>query len=136
MLKIKLLNEKAELNNFNYVEIKEYIPNLPFKLKIQLFDSETAQRLMADTGASLNFIFQTREGTLVKPGTFMFDPSDKSMWEVSITAAESVDIIGGNFQVVLDFDGSSVEADLSDSDDLKSGMAYNVISKIQFDGEC
>lgn len=137
MLKIKLINEQATLNNFSYVETKEYIPNFKFSIKFQIQDSETLQRVMSDVGASCNVILQKRDGSeLVKPAAYMFDPDDKSLWQVNFTAAESNDIVGGNFQVLLDFDGSAIEEDLSDSDDLRSGMAYNVLAKIQFDGEC
>jgi hypothetical protein len=137
MLKIKLINEQATLNNFNYVEVKEYIPNMVFTVKFQIQDSETLQRLISDDTAKCNAILQKRDGTeLTKAASFLFSPGDKSMWKISLTAAESNDIVGGNFQVVLDFNGSSTVANLSDSTDLRSGMAYNVLAKIQFDGEC
>lgn len=137
MLKLKLVNEQVELNNFHYVESKEYIPNLPFSVKFQIMDSETKQRLIPGTSAKLNCIFQLRDGTeLVKSASMIFNPDDRSMWKIEMSKTESNDIVGSNFQVILDFEGDSTVADLSDATDLRSGMAYNVISKIQFDGEC
>lgn len=137
MLKIKLLNEQTTLNNFKHVENKEYIPALPFVIKFQISESETLQRLIPTTNAKLNVIFQKRDGSeLVKAATLLFNPDDRSMWNISISAAEASDIVGSNFQVILDFNGSSTVSDLSNSTDLQSGMAYNLLSKIQFDGEC
>lgn len=137
MLKIKLLNENVTLNNFNYVDIKEYIPNSPFKIKLQILDSETLQRLIPGTSAKMNATFQKRDGTeLVKAATMLFNPDDRSMWQVAITAAESNDIIGSNVQFDLDFEGDSTVPDLSDATDLRSGMAYSILAKITFDGEC
>lgn len=138
MLKIKLINEQATLNNFNYVEVKEYIAGQALSIKVQITDSETKQRLIPDTGARLNAIFQKRDGTeLKKAGTMLFNPDDRSMWKIDLTSAETTDIIGSNVKFELDFNGSaSAPPDLSTSTDLRIGMAYNVLSKITFDGEC
>jgi hypothetical protein len=138
MLKIKLINEQATLNNFHYVETKEYIPNFPFSIKFQIQDSETLMRLIPSVDAVAQVIFQLRDGTeLTKTATLLFTPDDRSIFKVDLSKTESNNIVGGNFQVLLDFNGSaSAPPDLSDSTDLRSGMAYNVLAKIQFDGEC
>jgi hypothetical protein len=137
MLKIKLLNEQVTLNNFRFVETKEYIPNLPFVLKVQIQASETLQRLIPGTSAKLNAIFQKRDGTsLTKACSMIFNPDDRSMWQVSISKIESNDIVGSNVQFNLDFTGDSTTSDLADATDLRSGMAYSILAKITFDGEC
>ena len=137
MLKIKVLKEQLTLNNFSYTVQKEYVPNLPFTLKIQITDSETTQRLIPGTAAKLNAIFQKRDGTaLTKPCAMIFDPDDRSMWEVSLTGLESNDIVGGNVEFRLDFDGDSTTPDLADSTDLRVGMGFSILAKVIFDGEC
>lgn len=137
MLKIKVLNEQLTLNNFEYLETKEYIPNIPLKLKVQIYDSETQQRLIPSTTAKMNAIFQNREGDeTVVAASMIFNPDDRSMWEVSIDAATSNDIIGSNVRFDLDFNGSSTTSDLANSTDLRSGMGYSILSKVTFDGEC
>jgi hypothetical protein len=137
MLKIKLLNEQLTLNNFEYLEVKEYIPNLPLNVKIQIMDSETGQRLIPSTSAKLIAIFQKRDSTeLTVNGAMIFNPDDRSMWTIPLTAVQSNDIIGSNVLIKLDFNGSSTLADLSDSTDLRAGMAYSILAKITFDGEC
>lgn len=137
MLKIKVLNEQLTLNNFEYLETKEYIPNIPFKLKVQISDSETQKRLIPSVDAKMNAVFQNRDGNeLVVAATMLFNPDDRSMWQVSLTAAQSNDIIGSNVRFDLDFDGSSTTPDLKDSTDFRSGMGYSILAKITFDGEC
>lgn len=138
MLKIKLINEQATLNNFNYVEQKEYVAGNPFVLKIQLTDSETKQRLIPSATANLNAIFQKKDGTeLTIAAAMLFNPDDRSMWSVSVSAANSLEITGSNVKFELDFNGSAAAPPvLSDSTDLRVGMAYNVVSKVTFDGEC
>lgn len=137
MLKIKLLNEQLTLNNFHYLEVKEYLPNLPLSLKIQISDSETMQRLIPGTAAKMNATFQKRDSTeLVKAGTMIFNPDDRSMWKFDLTAAEANDIIGGNVLFELDFLGDSTLPDLSDATDLRAGMGYSILAKVTFDGEC
>lgn len=137
MLKIKVLNEQLTLNNFEYLEVKEYVPNLPLNLKIQILDSETEHRLIPSTSAKLIAIFQKRDSTeLTVTATMLFNPDDRSMWQIALTAANTNDIIGSNVLIKLDFNGSSSSPDLSDSTDLRAGMAYGIMSKITFDGEC
>lgn len=137
MLKIKLLNEQLTLNNFDYLEIKDYIPNLPLNLKIQILDSETTQRLIPATSAKLIAIFQKRDSTeLTINGSMIFNPDDRSMWLIALTAVQTNDIIGSNVLIKLDFNGSSTLPDLSDSTDLRAGMAYSILGRITFDGEC
>ncbi len=136
MLKVKLINDQAVLNNFSYVETKEYIPDQPLVIKLQILDSQTNMRLIPATTAKLNAIFQLRDGTeLTVAGAMLYNPDDRSLWSVSLTAEQTVDIVGSNFQIDLSFNGSG-SGDLSDSTDLRSGMAYSQLAKITFDGEC
>lgn len=137
MLKIKLLNDQMTLNNFSFVAVKEYVPNFPLDLKVQISDSETQQRLIPSTVAKMNAIFQKRDGTaLTKACAMIFNPDDRSMWELELTASETNDIVGGNVQFLLDFDGDSTTPDLADATDLRTGMAYSILGKVTFDGEC
>lgn len=138
MLKIKLVNEQATLNNFKYVEVKEYIAGQPMTLKIQIQDSENKSRLIPDTEANLTATFQKRDGTeLTVQAVMMFNPDDRSMWKISLTGTQTLDIVGSNVRIDLDFNGSAAAAPvLTDSTDLRIGMAYNVMSKITFDGDC
>lgn len=138
MLKVKLINEQATLNNFHYVEVKEYIAEQKLVLKIQVQDSETKQRLIPDQAANCTATFQKRDGTELQiEGEMLFGDDDRSMWQFELTPADTLEIVGSNVLVELDFNASATAApDLSDSTDLRVGMAYNVLAKITFDGEC
>lgn len=137
MLKIILVNEVASLNNFFKVESKEYVPGKPMTVKFQIMDSELDIRLIPATNAKVNVTIKKSDNTdLVKAAAMMFNPDDRSLWTVSFTGAETLAMVGANMLVELDFNGSSVLSNLSDSTDLRTGMAYNVLAKITFDGEC
>jgi hypothetical protein len=129
MLTITLLNDLAQLNNYYTVVAKTYIPNYPLTIKFQIFDSQSTDRLIPATNATANCIFQLSDGTeLTVAATMLFNPDDRSMWKVQLTADQSNNIVGSNFQVTLDFAG--------DASDIRVGMALNVLQKISFDGEC
>lgn len=138
MLLIKLLNEQAALNNFSYVETKKYSPGIEVKIKVQLHDDETTHRLMPGETAVLNAVFQKSDGTeLTVPCTKLFPDDDRSMWQCILSAANTLLVVGSNIRFDLDFNGSATAPPvLTDSTDLRTGMAYQAISKITFDGEC
>lgn len=131
MIKIKLINAQATLNSFSYLETKKYTPNLALVIKLQIIDEELGIRLMANPTSTCKVYFQLSDGTeLEKTATLLFSsaPTDLSMWTVSLTAQNTIDIIGSNFRVQLDM--------LADTTDVRIGMAYNVLSKVVFDGDC
>jgi hypothetical protein len=129
MLNITLLNDLAELNNYYTVVSKNYIANYPLTLKFQISDNQSQDRLIPATNATANCIFQNSDGSeLTIAASMLFNPDDRSMWQVSLDAAQSNNIVGSNFQVVLDFAGNA--------SDIRVGMAINVLAQINFDGEC
>lgn len=137
MLKVKLINEQATLNNYSFKETKEYVPGLPLNVKFQILDVDANLRLIPGTTAKLNATFQHKDGTEFSvAGSMIFNPDDRSMWLVALSATQTSDLVGSNFQIELDFNGSSTLPDLSDSTDLRAGMAYSVLRKVTFDGEC
>lgn len=138
MLLIKLLNEQATLNNFTYVETKKYSAGADVKIKVQLNDEETTRRLIPDATARLNAIFQKSDGTeLTVQCTLLFGQDDRSVWQAILTAANTLLVVGSNIRFDLDFNGSAtVPPVLTTSTDLRTGMAYQAISKVTFDGNC
>lgn len=129
MLNITLLNDLAELNNFFTVVSKSYFPNYPLNIKFQISDDQLNDRLIPATTATATCIFQNSDGTeLTVTASMLFNPDDRSMWQVQLTADQSNNIVGSSFQVVLDF--------LGDGTDIRTGLALNVLALINFDGEC
>ncbi len=125
---IKLINTKATLNNFFLLGQLEYVPGETLKVNIHLVDTESKNRLIPGSTSTLDFIFQKTDGTeLTKTGTLLFGQDDRSMWTTTLTDVETAEIIGSNFKVELDFDGAG---------DFDSAIAYNVLHRSSFDGEC
>lgn len=126
MLTIKLLLDNSTVNNYRYLEAKEYTPGVAFSVKFQILDSETHNRFIPALGATINIIMKDQTGTdFTKVATMLFSADDRSMWTFSLTALEATNLTGGNFKVELT-EGSVVSV----------GMAYGNLSKITFDGEC
>lgn len=129
MLKIDLINDQATLNNFSILPNKEYVAGYPLVIKFRISDSDTKLRLIPSTVATCTCTFQKSDGTeLVKTGTMLFNPDDRSLWSISLTTQDTLDVVGTNMLVKLDM--------LGDTTDIRIGMASNVLSKITFDGEC
>lgn len=129
MLAIKLLNDQATLNNFYNVSSRDYIPGDAFTLNFQIFDSQTKQRFMADADATIEVVFQKNDGSELTVEADVLFETDRSMWSVEMTAESTETIVGANFMVVM-------TTEVDEEDVIVSGMAYNALSKITFDGEC
>lgn len=129
MLTVKIINNQATLNNFFYVDSISYVAGIAFSIPFEIFDDETKLRLIPATTATMTCVFAKSDGTtLTLPATMVFNPDDRSIWTVSISAPNSLLIVGGNFEVILDF--------LGDGTDIRVGFAQNVLDKITLDGEC
>ena len=126
MLTIKLLLDNSTVNNYRYLEAKEYTPGVAFDVKFQLFDSETHERYIPATGSTINVIMKDQTGTdFTKVATMLFAADDRSMWTFSLTSTEATNLTGGNFKV-----------ELTEGSEITIGMAYISLSKVTFDGEC
>ncbi len=129
MLHIRLINDQAAVNNFFYVDSKDYVADQDFTIKFQILDEQLNNRLMPTVDATCKVTFQKSDGSeLELTADMLFPDDDRSMWKVDVTAANSLLIVGSNFRVDLDVAG--------DATDMRTGMAYNVISIITFDGDC
>ncbi|SRR6266481_5772769 len=129
MIAIKLVNDQATLNNYSFEEIKEYVPGDVFSIRFQIFDPQTGNRIVPGTMATCTVVIQNSDGTFnTKTASMMFNPDDRSFWKVNLNSTDSTNLVGQNFKVLLDF--------LGDTTDIRTGMSYNSISKITFDGVC
>lgn len=129
MISVKLVNDQATLNNYTFEEVKEYVGGEAFSVRFEIFDPQTGNRLIPGSAATLNVIVQNSDGTFSTiAAAMMFSPDDRSFWQVDFSTVDSTNLVGANFKVVLDF--------LGDTTDIRTGMAYNVLGKITFDGEC
>lgn len=129
MLSVRLINDQATVNNFFYVEEKEYVPNVAVNFYFQLWDPQTKNRVIPGTSGTVTVVFENADGTQLSiTATKLFSADDRSLWKAALNASQSNAIVGSNFKVTLDVVG--------DASDVRVGMAYNVVSKITFDGDC
>lgn len=124
MIKLKLLNSQATLNDYKVLNAIDYTPGEEIRLVVKLINSQLDIRFIPDAAATLNFEFLDTDGnTVTKAGTVFAD--DRSMWEVTLTETETLTLTGGFIKVVLDDNGTTMIA-----------IAKNVLSKILIDGDC
>lgn len=129
MITIALINNLAVLNNFVAEDAIQYVPGSTVKVNFQISDDQTNQRLIPGTAAECTATIQNSDGTFTDIDcTMLFNPDDRSCWSFTMTTDMTMLLVGGNFKVTLDF--------LGDGTDIRVGMAYNVLSKITFDGSC
>lgn len=126
MLTIKLLMDNSTVNNYRYLEAKDYTPGVAFDVKFQLYDSETHNRYMPASGSTMSVVMKDQTGTdFTKVASMLFSADDRSMWTFSLTALEATNLTGGNFKVELNEGGT-----------ISVGMAYISLSKVTFEGDC
>jgi hypothetical protein len=129
MLNVKLLNDQAELNYYFNITSVSYIPGETVKINIQFFDVDSGVRFIPSTSATCTAQFKQNDGTmLTKTASMLFNPDDRSIWQISLSTAESQVIVGSNFLVLLDV--------LGDSTNVQQAMGVNMLSPVYFDGDC
>ena len=129
MINIALLNDQPTLNNYYSITSVQYIPGETVKINFQILDVDAKIRFIPPSAATMNVTFKKSDGTdLVKAATKLFDPDDRSIWQVSLDATESPLIIGNNFLVTLDVNGDATE--------IEQGIGENMLTKNLFEGDC
>ena len=112
MIKAKLLNSDAILNNFTEIEAVTYVPGENVDVVIRLFASQRPHRFVPPNGAAIvKFKFQTNNiitPILEKTATAV-DALDRSMWTISLSQAESQTLIGSNIEVEVDLLGDGTQ---------------------------
>ena len=129
MLDIKLINSQATLNYYFYISSVQYSTSESVTINFQLFDVDSGVRFIPSSSATCNVTFKQNDGTMLTvAASFLFNPSDLSMWKVSLTAMQVANIVGSNFQVTLDV--------LGDGTNIQQALGVNLLSPIYFDGDC
>jgi hypothetical protein len=129
MVNIQLVNKAAELNNYKYIQVIEFIPGEVLKINFQIQDPELGIRIMCGNAATMIATFMQNDGTefTVNP-TLLFSPGDNSIWTVTLDSAQTMVLVGNNFKISVDI--------LGDTTDVRQGIANNVIAKFLFEGQC
>lgn len=129
MLNVKLINDLPQLNAWFYITSVTYIPGETVKITFQFQELDSNIRYIPGTSATCNVSFKVNDGTtLVKAATMLFSPDDRSIWQVNLSSAESLTIVGNNFLAALDV--------LGDATNIQQAIGNNMLSITLFDGEC
>lgn len=129
MLSVAILNDQPALNNYFIVDSVNYIAGETVVINFQFSDPEVLIRFIPGTLATCTVTFKLSDGTnLVKTATMLYNPDDRSIWTVTLSSSESLQVIGSSFLASLDVVG--------DASNIQQAIATNVMSKTFFDGEC
>lgn len=129
MIKAKLLNSDAQLNNFIEIETINYVPGEKIKVVIRLFDSQLDIRRISPVGSEIEMKFlKASDNTFLTKTATVLDGLDRSIWYVELSATESADLASSNIQVEEDV--------LDDDTDVRITVIQQGLSKILFSGDC
>jgi hypothetical protein len=129
MLNVQILADSPQLNTFSKVSSISFIPGETPIINFQLLGPDGVTRFIPPTTAVVSVGFKKNDGTtLTKSATGTFPSDDRSMWNVSLTAAESAVVIGQNIIVSVDM--------LNDQSDIRQAVGNNVLSLTFFEGDC
>lgn len=107
VLTAKILNSDASLNSFFEISSLDFIPGAPIDLVIRLHSPQRDLRYVPGASAQVDVIFNKTDGTNLTKAASVVDSGDRSMWKVSLTAAETEEILSGNFTFELDVNGDN-----------------------------
>lgn len=121
MLSAVIINEDAELNWFFEIGSADFVPGSTVKLCLQLINEEKELRYIPPETAELTLKFLKTDGSELEKAATLIDADDRSLWTVSLTAEESLEIVGGNVLLSLDI--------LGDGTEIKLGVIENAIRR-------
>lgn len=127
MIKAKVLNSDAVLNNFKEIGSLEFINGEQKTLNIQLFETELNLRYVPPTTCIVTLTFNKSGGTTLSKVAGVLDSGDRSLRTVTLSEIETATVIGGNVQISLDI--------LGDASEIRKGIILNAMVRI-VEGAC
>ena len=125
MRSARLINSDASLNTFFELSTLDFVPGTQATLALRLFDSQKSLRYVPPITSILKIFMQKTDSTELEKTMTIIDSGDRSMWSVTLTAADTADLIGGNIRFELDPNG--------DQSVLEIGLIQNGLSSILVD---
>jgi len=118
MLRAKILNPEALLNDHDVLTALEFLPGEQTRLVIKLFNPQRKDQLryIPASAATVTVYLPKKDGTNVELAMTKFT-DDRSMWYVDIEEAVTSELAGGNvyFQVDELGDGSKITKGLMEN---------------------
>src|SRR3970040_755128 len=105
MLKAKLLNSEASLNDYFFIEALEFVPGQNLTIALQLFDGQRNIRFIPPAAAELTLAMIDSEGAEFEVDAELIDADDRSMWKVELSQEQVETLAGQNIVLELDIDG-------------------------------
>jgi hypothetical protein len=128
MIKAKLLNSEASLNDFFYVGSVEFVPGENVTFALQIFLSEKNIRYIPPVAAELTLTFIDKDGVDVVKTAAVIDADDRSMWSVDLSQAETEVLAGQTVSGELDVNG--------DGTIIYKFVLQNSLIRINLSGDC
>lgn len=128
MVKAKLLNSDASLNDFRVVGSAEFIPGENLTIALQIFLDEKGIRYIPPAAAEMQLTFINSDDTELEKDAAVIDADDRSMWKVSLSQAETELLQGQNIEGVLDVNG--------DGTLVYKFLIANVLQRVNLAGDC
>jgi hypothetical protein len=122
MIRGKMINAAASLNNYQHIGSVEYMLGDAFVLNFQLWDPELKIRFVPPATAIVKVTLNNQDSTTnVKTATFI-DPLDLSLNSIAITAADSAQLLDGNLNFSVDL--------LGDGTKIVNGLIFAALQQI------
>lgn len=128
MVKAKLLNSDASLNDFRVVGSVEFIPGENLTIALQIFLAEKGIRYIPPVAAEMQLTFINSDDTELEKDAAVIDADDRSMWKVVLSQAETELLQGQNIEGVLDVNG--------DGTLVYKFLLANVLQRVNLAGDC
>jgi hypothetical protein len=128
MIKAKLLNSEASLNDFFHLDALDFVPGTNVTIALQIFLVQKDIRYVPPVAATLTGKFIKSDGTELEKTFAVIDADDRSMWKVALTAAETEDLAGQNIELTLDVNG--------DATVIYKTLMDNVLIRTNLSGDC
>jgi hypothetical protein len=126
MISGQILNSDASLNNFIVLDSKAFIPGEQFDIVFRLINQDLELRYIPPATATIKVVFNTSSGVDLEINASYVDVLDRSLVKLTISEAQSEDLIGGNFSFEIDV--------LGDGTEIKKGFAQNALAKTLIGG--
>ncbi len=128
MIKAKLINSDASLNDFIPIGSIEFIPGENVTVAVQLFLAAKNIRYIPSADATLTLTFLDSDGEEVVKEAEVIDADDRSMWKVELSQEETEALSGQNIQGELDADG--------DDETIYKFLIPNAMIRVNLAGDC
>lgn len=128
MIKAKLLNSEASLNDFFTLGALDFVPGETVDIALQIFLSQRDIRYIPPAPATLTATFIDSDGVEFEVEAEVIDADDRSMWMISLTPTQTETLAGQNIELTLDVEGNGTI--------IYKTLMENVLSRVNLSGDC